>query len=247
MSDEDPIQLEVRDRTLVITLNRPQALNAQNQELRDRLVDALDRLDRDERLRVGIIRGAGRAFSAGADLKEGFDAPGTGRPDVDRAAILRHFVRLEAARKPLIAVVHGWVLGGGLELALCCDLRVAATDALLGLPEPRSIGVMPGVAVLRLTRMIPSGEALRLLLTAQPIDANRAHAIGLVQELATDAESALETGLRLADQIAQCDPTAVAAAKQVARWPLSSGAAVSDRFADAIGAFGKLGQAADTL
>jgi len=236
MSDSEPIQLEVRDRVLLITLNRPNALNAQNQALRDRLVDALDRLDSDEELRVGVIRGAGRAFSAGADLKEGPAGSGTAGAELDRVAMFRHFTRLDATRKPLIAVVHGWTVGGGLELALCCDLRVAAADARFALPEPRTIGGVPAVAVHRLANMIPMGEALRLLLTSQPIDAARAHAIGLVQELATDVDAALEVALQLAAQITECDARAVAAAKQIARWHLTADAAVSGRFADVIAA-----------
>ncbi len=234
MSDEEPIQLEVRDGVLVITLNRPDALNAQNQAMRDRLVDALERLDDDDELRVGVIRGAGRAFSAGADLKEGAGTIDSGRPELDRAALVRHFTRLAATRKPLIGAVHGWVVGGGLELALCCDLRVAAVDARFGLPEPRTIGTVPAIAVHRLPRMIPAGEALRLLLTSQPIDATRAHAIGLVQELAPDADAALDVALQLAAQIIECDPDAVAAAKQIARWHLTADIAVSGRFADAL-------------
>ena len=216
MSDEEPIQLEVRDAVLVITLNRPRALNAQNQAMRDRLVDALDRLDDDDPLRVGIIRGAGRAFSAGADLKEVADHGGD-RSDVDRAVLQRHFARLDATRKPLIAVVHGWTVGGGFELALCCDLRVAAADARFALPEVRSVGSVPAIAVRRLARMIPAGEALRLLLTSQPIDAARAHAIGLVQEVADDADAAFDVARQLAAQIAECDADALAAVKEIVR------------------------------
>lgn len=238
MSDDDPVQLEQRNSVLIITLNRPHALNAHNQPLRDRLVDALDRLDDDDELLVGVIRGAGRAFSAGADLKELVGNPASGRPDLDRAARMRPFVRLDATRKPLIAVVHGWTVGGGLELALCCDMRVAAADAKFALPEARSIGAMAGVAALRLPHMIPLGEAMRLLLTSQPIDAERAYAIGLVQEVAADADKALEVALQLADQIAECDARAVAHTKKVARWHLDVDVAVSGRLAADLGALG---------
>jgi enoyl-CoA hydratase len=241
MSDEAPIQLEVRNRVLIITLDRPHALNAHNQAMRDQLVDALDRLDAEDELLVGVIRGAGRAFSAGADLKELTGNPASDRPDVDRATRMRPFVRLDATRKPLIAVVHGWTIAGGFELALCCDIRVAAADAQFALPEPRSISAVAGVAVLRLANMIPLGEAMRLLLTSQPIDAARAHAIGLVQEVAADADAALDVALQLAAQIAECDADAVANAKQIARWPLNRDVAVSGRFAVEVGAFGPLG------
>ncbi len=241
MSDDAPVQLEVRNSVLIITLDRPHALNAHNQAMRDHLVDALDRLDGDDELLVGVIRGAGRAFSAGADLKELRGDSGSIRPDVDRATRMRPFYRLDATRKPLIAVVHGWTIAGGLELALCCDIRVAAADAKFALPEPRSVGVMPGVAVLRLAQMIPQGEALRLLLTSRPIDAARAHAIGLVQEVAADADAALDVALELAAQIAECDAGAVANAKQIARWPLNRDIAMSGRFAVEVGAFGAFG------
>jgi enoyl-CoA hydratase/carnithine racemase len=240
MSDDAPVQLEVRNSVLIITLDRPDALNAHNQAMRDHLVDALDRLDGDDELLVGVVRGAGRAFSAGADLKE-LRGSGSNRPDVDRATRMRPFYRLDATRKPLIAVVHGWTIAGGLELALCCDIRVAAADAKFALPEPRSVGVMPGVAVLRLAQMIPQGEALRLLLTSRPIDAARAHAIGLVQEVAADADAALDVALELAAQIAECDAGAVANAKQIARWPLNRDVAMSGRFAVEVGAFGAFG------
>ena len=136
MSDDTPIQLEVRNGVLIMTLDRPHAVNAENQAMRDQLVDALDRLDSDDELLVGIIRGAGRAFSTGADLKELLGDSG-GRPDVDRTTRMRPFVRLDATRKPVIAVVHGWTIAGGLELALCCDIRIAAADAKFALPEPR--------------------------------------------------------------------------------------------------------------
>ena len=241
MSDDAPIQLEVRNSVLIITLDRPDVLNAQNQAMRDQLVEALDRLDDDDTLLVGVIRGAGRAFSAGADLKELLDDSSGGRPDVDRTIRMRPFVRLDATRKPLIAVVHGWTIAGGLELALCCDLRVAAADAKFALPEPRSIGAMAGVAVHRLAQMIPLGEALRLLLTAQPIDAERAYAIGLVQEVAADADAALDVALELAAQIAECDAGAIANAKQIARSQLNREVAVSGRFAVDVGALGALG------
>lgn len=231
---DDAVLTEVRDRVLLMTLNRPEALNAHNQPMRDALVDALDRLDGDDGLAVGILRGAGRAFSAGADLKELAAAEDVAWPELARAARVRHFRRLEAVRKPLIAVVHGWVVGGGFELALCCDIRVAAQDARFSLPEPRTIGGVPTIAVHRLPRMVPAGEALRLLLTSQPIDAARAHAIGLVQEVAADVDSATETALGLAAQIVECDPRAVAVTKQLARWSLSADVAVSTRYQDAL-------------
>jgi enoyl-CoA hydratase/carnithine racemase len=220
--EEPPVQVEIRDCALIITLNRPHVLNAQDQAMRDCLVHALDQLDGDDTLRVGVIRGAGRAFSTGADLNElALDSVGTD-PDLDRTARYRHFVRLDATRKPLIAVLHGWIVGGGLEVALCCDIRVAAADALFALPEPRNIKGVPGVAVHRLGRIIPLGEALRLLLTNQPIDASRAHAIGLVQEVAIDSAAALEIALQLVAQIAEGDAEAVSAVKQIVRGNLAA-------------------------
>jgi enoyl-CoA hydratase len=226
----DPVLVERRDGKLLITLNRPEVLNAQDQPMRDGIVDALDELDGDDDLRVAILRGAGRAFSAGADMKE--PRPEGPRPPQGENPQYRHFARLDRAAKPLIAVLHGHAVGGGLEIALCCDVRVATEDARIGTPEPRTNGGMPGVAVHRLTRMIPVGEALKIMMTSQPISGRRAYEIGLVQEVAPDIDQAMVAAERLADQMCECSPQALATIKQIARWPLLNDIGASQRFAE---------------
>ncbi|HEX3565280.1 MAG TPA: enoyl-CoA hydratase/isomerase family protein [Acidimicrobiales bacterium] len=225
MAAEAPILVETRDRKMFITFNRPEVLNAQNDSFRLGLVDALDRFEADDGLGVALLRGNGRAFSVGADLKE--PRP---RSDWDHAGTM-HFDRLDRCRKPLIACMHGYGLGGGLEVALCCDIRVATKDALLGTPEARTIGGMPGVAVHRLGRMIPLGEALKVMLTAEPISGRRAYDIGLVQEIAPDRESMLEAGEILADQILACNPSAMLSIKQVVRTPVELEMSLTERLA----------------
>jgi enoyl-CoA hydratase len=223
VADDAPLLVDTRDRRMILTLNRPLAL-----------LDAYERFDNDDDLGVLILRGAGRAFSAGADLKEASWA----EPDLSpweianrRRLGMVHFDRLEQVRKPTIACIHGYAVGGGLELALCADIRIATVDARLGTPEARTFGGMPAVAVHRLGRLIPHGEAMRILLTSQPIAAERAHAIGLVQELATDVDDMARIADELADQILECSPEAIASIKQIARWHLDAGTANSQTFA----------------
>ncbi len=213
MPDEDPILVETRDGKMFITLNRPEVLNAQNDPLRAGLIAALDRFEADDQLGVALVMGSGRAFSAGADLKEGPSASG-GR------ARFAHFDRLDRCRKPLIACIHGYAVGGGLELALCCDIRVATEDALLGTPEPRTIASAPAVAAPRLGRLMPLGEALKLMLTSQPISGRRAYDVGLVQEVAPDQEALRLVTDGLADRMLECSPAALASVKQIARTPV---------------------------
>ena len=226
------VLVETRDHKMYITLNRPDVLNAQDTPMREGLVDAFDQLEQDDNLRVAIIRGAGRAFSAGADMKESAHRRASEAESGGRRTDFgnEHFHRADRLTKPLIAVLHGYAVGGGLEIALCCDLRVATEDAQLGTPEPRTNGGMPGIAIHRLARMIPTGEALRIMLTSQPISGRRAYEIGLVQEVAPDLESAIAAAERLADQIIECNPASMTTIKQTARWPLLADVSNSQRF-----------------
>lgn len=223
MADQEAVLVEVDGPKLVITLNRPEVLNAQNQAMRQGIVDALDRLEASEDLRVAILVGAGeRAFSAGADLKEleelrsgGTFRPGALPPSRDPTQI--HFERLKSVTKPVIAAIHGYAVGGGLEMALHCDLRVATESARLGQPEPRTVGGMAGVAVHHLPRLVPMGEALRILLTGAPISGRRAYEIGLVQEVGADREAMWAAAQALADEIVLCAPEAVYRTKILVR------------------------------
>jgi enoyl-CoA hydratase len=206
-----PILVEPRDRVLTITLDRPQQMNAVDHEVAVQLAAALDRLDADSDVSVGVLTGAGGTFCAGMDLKAFArgDVPvldGRGFGGLTRAVV----------RKPLIAAVEGWALGGGFELALGCDLIVAADDARFGVPEVTH-GLVPAEGgLIRLPRRIPYHVALRVLLTGEPLGAREAAGHGLVSEL-TAPGAALETAQQLAARIAKNAPLALAAVKEVLR------------------------------
>lgn len=206
MSD-DAVLTEVRDQVLVITLNRPDARNAVNTDLARALVAATDRLDEDAGLRVGVLTGAGRGFSAGMDLKA--FAAGALPQGFDR------FVR-DGTRKPLIAAVEGFAVAGGLEIALACDLVVAARGAKLGIPEVKVGLFAAGGAVLRLPGRLPYGVAMEMALTGEPILAEAAHGFGLVARL-TEPGGALDEAIALAGRIAANAPLPVAASKALIR------------------------------
>ena len=205
------VTTEIRDRVMVITLNRPDAMNAVNQELANELAQALDSLDSNDQVSVGVLAGAGRGFCAGMDLKEFVSS---GMPMVGD----RGFggITERASKKPLIAAVEGFALAGGLELALSTDLIVASKDAKFGIPEV-TVGLFAGAgALLRLPRVIPYGRAMKMALTGAPINAEEAHELGLVAELCDKGE-ALNTAVQLANQIAKNAPLALIASKELIR------------------------------
>src|SRR5881227_3296337 len=192
MTGDPAVLSEAAAGILTITLNRPTARNAVNRQLAEGVAAALEALDADDDLRVGVITGAGGTFCSGMDLKA--FAAGE-RPIVAGrgfAGIAQH-----AARKPLIAAVEGYALAGGFEVALACDLIVAARDARFGIPEVKRSLVAAGGALLRLTKRIPYHLAMELALTGEPIGAERAHAIGIVNRLA-EPGAALDAALELA-------------------------------------------------
>ena len=172
------------DGIALITMNRPQKLNALNAETIGELNDALSRVETDAAIRALIITGAGeRAFVAGADIKELSEMSPVQAQQVSLRG-QRTFRRLELMTKPSIAAINGFALGGGLELAMACTLRVASTNAKLGQPEVK-LGILPGYGgSQRLPRLVGRGRALELLLTGDPIDAAEAHRIGLVNRVA---------------------------------------------------------------
>ena len=215
----DPAVLyEVGDQRCVITLNRPEVLNAINRQLEAELDAAIDAFTADDDLRVAIIVGAGgRAFSAGADLKEMAERAATGAHEGGGAfpvptAGSRRDIR--SCPKPVIAAIDGHCVAAGLELALSCDIRVATRQSSFGLPEPRR-GLIAGSGLHHLNRMIPLGEALRLQLTGGRIDAERAYQIGLVQELTADRSEMMTRAHALADDVVACAPMAVEAIKHI--------------------------------
>ncbi|MFC5747920.1 enoyl-CoA hydratase/isomerase family protein [Actinomadura rugatobispora] len=205
---------EVRGRVAVLTLNRPGKLNAIGTPTLDRLESELHRLRGEREVRALVITGAGRAFSAGADLDEigACAGPYDFRAFVHRTTDV--FGLLEAYPKPSVAAVHGFAFGGGLELTLACDLRVAEAGARLGVPEMK-LGVLPGAAgTQRLPRLAPPAIAKQMILTGEPVTAERAHAVGLVNELAPPG-GALDAALELAERLAAGAPRALEAGKHL--------------------------------
>jgi enoyl-CoA hydratase len=220
---EATVLSERRDGVLTITIDRPAQKNAINREVAEELAAALDTFDADPALLVGVLTGAGGTFSAGMDLK-GFargewpTVPGRGFAGITRAVV----------RKPLIAAVEGWALGGGFEMALACDLIIAAENATFGSPEVTWGIVAPEGGMVRLPHRIPYHAAVRLLLTGEPLPAAEARRYGLVHEL-TAPGGALEKAHELAARIAKNAPLAVAAVKEVLR--ATQGMNDSDAFA----------------
>jgi enoyl-CoA hydratase/carnithine racemase len=205
----DEVLLERRGRVLLITLNRPEARNAVNLAVSEGIARALDSLDADGDLSVGVLAGAGKGFSAGMDLK----AFATGeRPHVEGRGFAG--ITRRAADKPLIAAIEGFAVAGGLEVALSCDLIVAARDARLGIAEVKRGLVAAGGALFRLSKRIPYHAAMELALTGEFIDGQRAYELGLVNRV-TEPGSALGAALELAEGIAQNAPLALAASKKI--------------------------------
>jgi enoyl-CoA hydratase len=198
------------DGVALLTLDRPEALNALDFALVGELVDHAERLDADPACRVIVIAGSERAFAAGADIKElAVQTPVTLTVDNE----FHRWERLKRIRKPMIAAVRGVALGGGFELAMLCDLLVAGDDARFGQPEIK-LGVMPGAGgTQRLTRAVGKAKAMELVLTGRTIDAREAEAHGLVTKV-VPAEATLDAALDLARTIAQMPPVAVVAAKE---------------------------------
>ncbi len=207
-NNEVPVLVEQRDRILIITINRPKARNAVNAEVSRGLADAMDRLDGDDGLSVGILTGAGGSFSAGMDLK----AFARGENVVVEGRGLGFTERPPA--KPLIAAVEGYCLAGGCELALATDLIVASKESAFGIPEVKRGLVAAGGGLVRLPQRIPYAIAMELALTGENLSAERAHDLGLVNELA-EPGSALDAAIGLAERISANGPLAVAATKKV--------------------------------
>jgi enoyl-CoA hydratase len=205
----DAVLTERRGRVLVITLNRPEARNAVNLALAEGVAAALDELDADDSLTVGVLTGAGRGFSAGMDLKAFVRGESPYVGDRGFAGITQR-----ASEKPLIAAIEGFAVAGGLEVALSCDLLVAARDAKLGIPEVKRSLVAAGGALLRLPRRIPYHVAMELALTGDPISAERAYEVGLVNRICESGQ-ALETALGLAAAVTPNAPLALRASKQI--------------------------------
>lgn len=201
---------EDRGAVRVITVNRPDKLNALNRATLTELHLAFDQAAAEDAVRAIVLRGAGeKAFVAGADIAELAGLSAVQARDLSRHG-QRLMSKVERLGKPVVAMIGGWALGGGLELAMCCHLRVASEKAKLGLPEI-TLGVLPGFGgTQRLLRLAGRGAALELTLTGAPIDAARAHALGLVTRVVAADQLEAET-MKLAEQLAASAPQAVRA------------------------------------
>ncbi|MFW6193703.1 MAG: enoyl-CoA hydratase/isomerase family protein [Gemmatimonadota bacterium] len=196
----------------LLTVNRPDKMNALNGEVRRAVFEALDELEEDDDVRVVVLTGAGdRAFVAGADISEFRDA----RP-VDQYRSMQDgdiYDALEAFRKPVIAMINGFCLGGGCELAMACDIRIAAEEAKLGQPEI-DLGLIPGGGgTQRLPRLVGEGRAMKMIMTGERVSGTEAERIGLVDG-AVPRDELREHTLELAREIASRSPLALQAAKE---------------------------------
>jgi len=205
----DEVLTSAEDGVLIVTLNRPEAKNAANKALAEGVAAAMDELDGNDELRVAVLTGAGGTFCSGMDLKafvtgETPQIPGRGFAGLTEAS----------PKKPLIAAVEGYALAGGLELAISCDMIVAADDSKFGIPEvKRGLAAAAG-GLVKLPRQIPSRVAMELALTGDFITAQRAYELGLINQV-VPAGTALDAAKELAAKIAGNGPLAVAASKAV--------------------------------
>lgn len=217
MSTDNEVLVERQDRTLVVTINRPERRNAMTRAAGELIAEALDLLDGDDSLSVGVLTGAGGTFCSGMDLRRFAEGEVASVPGRGFAGLTQR-----PPDKPLIAAVEGHAVAGGFEAVLACDLVVAARGAMFGLPEVRRGLVARAGGLMRLPQLIPRSAAMRLVLTGDTVDAAQAHAWGLVTELVDDG-TALEHALALAARVARNAPLAVRASKQVmvasADWP----------------------------
>ncbi len=209
----ESIIYEVKNSLAYITLNRPKALNALNQQLLTELNEAIDMIQNDDTVKAVIVTGSGeKAFAAGADITE--------LKDLDREAAAKQsefgnaiFSKLGALPQPVIAAVNGFALGGGMELALACDMRFVSTNAKLGLPEV-GLGIMPGYGgTQRLGRLIGWGRAKQLILATDTIDAEEAYRLGIANKVVAQSELMTEVE-KLASKIISKSSAGVQMAKQ---------------------------------
>jgi enoyl-CoA hydratase len=209
VSTAEAVLTERRGSVLLITLNRPEVRNAVNAALAEGVAGALDELDDDEQLSVGVLTGTGGFFSAGMDLGAFVKGESAWFGDRGFAGLTQR-----AARKPLIAAVEGFALAGGMEIALACDLIVAARGAKMGVPEVKRSLVAAGGALLRMPRRMPYHMVMELALTGDPLPAERFHEFGLVNRL-VEPGTAVDAALELAAALAKNGPLALIATKQI--------------------------------
>ncbi|MFQ6045814.1 MAG: enoyl-CoA hydratase/isomerase family protein [Gemmatimonadales bacterium] len=225
MAQEKVVLTDVDGRVATVTINRPEKLNALNADVRLQFVDALNHLNQNDEVRVVIVTGAGdKAFVAGADIAEF-----RGRRGVEQFHVTKGFgifVAADEFPKPIIAAVNGFALGGGCELAMACDIRIASDKARFGQPEV-NLGILPGGGgTQRLPRLVGLGNAFKLLYTGEMVDANEALRLGLVEEVVPH-EKLMDRAVELAVTIAEKSPVALRFIKEglraSTRMPLDEG------------------------
>jgi enoyl-CoA hydratase len=209
MSDAPAVLTERRGSVLVITINRPEVRNAINAAAAQGIAEALDELDADDALTVGVLQGSGGFFCAGMDLGAFVKGESPWIGDRGFAGIAQR-----GARKPLIAAIEGFAVAGGMEIALACDLIVAAAGAKMGIPEVKRSLVAAGGALVRLPKRMPYHVVMELALTGDPLPAERFHEFGLVNRLA-EPGGTLDTALELAAALAKNGPLALIASKEI--------------------------------
>ncbi|QQY79504.1 enoyl-CoA hydratase [Keratinibaculum paraultunense] len=209
--DFEHLLFEKKGNIGILSINRPDALNALNSNVLDELNEAVDIIAADEEVHILIITGEGRAFVAGADIGEMKDMNILeARKFAENG--LKVFRKIELMEKPVIAAVNGFALGGGCELSMCCDIRIASEKAKFGQPEV-GLGIIPGFAgTQRLARLVGIGKAKELIFTSEMIDAKEAYEIGLVNKV-VPAEKLMEVSMDMAEKIVKNGQIAVRFAK----------------------------------
>jgi enoyl-CoA hydratase len=205
----EPVLAERRGNVLLITINRPEVRNAVNGAVAEGIAGALEELDGDEALSVGVLTGAGGFFCAGMDLGAFVKGESPWFGDRGFAGIAQR-----ASQKPLIAAIEGFAVAGGMEIALACDLIVAANGAKMGIPEAKRSLVAAGGALLRLPQRMPYHVVMELALTGDPMPAERFHEFGVVNRLA-EPGTAVDVAIELAEKLAKSGPLAVIASKRI--------------------------------
>ena len=219
MSDYQTITLEIADGVALIRLNRPDALNALNSQLMSELSLCIEVLDHDDAVRCLVLTGSPKAFAAGADIKE---MASKSYAEMFREDFFTEAAsRIERSRKPIIAAVAGYALGGGCELAMMCDVIIAADTARFGQPEI-NLGVMPGIGgTQRLTRLVGKSKAMDLILTGRMMDAAEAERAGLAARV-VPADTLIEEAMTAARKIASQSPLAVMMNKELVDFALET-------------------------
>jgi enoyl-CoA hydratase len=201
---------EVRERIGVVRLNRPDKLNALDYDLMTQVIEALEKVDADPNIRCMLLTGDERAFAAGADINE---MAGASAIEMDQRNMFGRWSRITRTRKPIVAAVSGYALGGGCELMMCCDIVIASETARFGQPEI-NLGIIPGAGgTQRLTRALGKARAMDLILTGRMITAQEALAMGLVSRV-VPAEHYFDEALKVCNELCEKAPLAVQAGKE---------------------------------